>query len=346
MADDLEGLGAFAEGVKGFMGGYDMSRRRRLEEEKLRKDEEQTALLNKMKERELKINLAKAGLLEGEDGSYTLTPQEQQKQDLETETKLGLLKKEGIDEAEGPFAEKFARMKLSVTPEQQAKLDSARMKDQSVQRRADQTADLRKQSFDLRKQNVESMMGTRDTRTQMMGNQQYTQNMKASEQALLSANKASSLIDGIASGTLKSTKQLSSDLSANLASLISGGRPATVFGMQHQDFDSAYKRVQNAYAMFSGETPNTMTKAQLQQLSADVKALQHEYGLQHEAAFKSFQANMPSHLQPGLQKRYETFREQTGVDGLSSEDKQAIEWAQANRDKPEAQQILQMHGIK
>lgn len=81
--DEYEGLGALSEGVKGFLSGYDMSRKRKLEEEKLRKQEEQEKLLSKMKERELKANFLKSGLFEDEFGNIKPTEESVYKQNLE-----------------------------------------------------------------------------------------------------------------------------------------------------------------------------------------------------------------------------------------------------------------------
>lgn len=263
------------------------------------------------------LNDEGTGLVKGEDHQPIMSDKAQKAQ------KLGLLKEaasmaeKGVrtkpgSEAAGLLGDTQDQLEQYVTPESEAKL-------KATANLANQRLDISRQGLDLRKENSQSMRDTRGERTQMAGNQQYNQVMKPTEDALLSANKAGSLVTGISNGTLKSTKQLSSDLSANLASLISGGRPATVFGMSHQDFDSAYKRVQNAYAMFSGETPNTMTQPQLKQVALDIKALQNEYGKQHEAKFNSFSSNMPSQLQDGLQKRFHTFRQGAGIEQESQQ---------------------------
>lgn len=372
IVDENMGLmSGLAQGVQGFLGAYNQTKQRNLE--------------NEWRKQQMALELKKAGYAPDESGNLMETPEHQTSREIEETSKraplmsqyqmegnkiavgddnqpilspraeqdrqLGLMGKKagfmekGIDYGDQGGLGGVPTPRQYVTPEQQAKLDEADKKFKASNNLASQRMDISRQGLDIRRANAENMRETRGERVQMTGNQQYAQNMKTTEAALLSANKAAALTEGIANGTLKSTKQLSSDLSANIASLISGGRPATVFGMSHQDFDSAYKRVQNAYAMISGQTPNTMTNAQLKQLSLDIRALQSEYGKQHEAAYKSFSANMPENLKPGLDSRYHTFRQQTGLEQPAQAPQQGLMGQGPQSFEPDVLNYAQKHGI-
>jgi hypothetical protein len=154
---------------------------------------------------------------------------------------------------------------------------------------------------------MQGTIGQRQQRNQMSANQQYSKEMGPTENQLLSANRVNALVSGINAGQLQSTPQLKSDLSAALAQMLNAGKPATVYGMSHQEFDSVYGRAQRAYQFLSGSTGNSMTDAQLQQLQKDVGALADEYQKQREVKYNSFKQGLPSEVTPGLDQRYQSF---------------------------------------
>jgi hypothetical protein len=158
----------------------------------------------------------------------------------------------------------------------------------------------------------EAGLGLREAGLGMRANNSYSHEMKQTEDQLLGANRALELVRKIKSNDLVGTSQLKSDLSASLASMMNGGRPATVYGMSHQDFDSLYARAQHSYGILSGQTPGTITDAQLTQLQKDIEALQKEYSKQREIKFKSFQSGSPDQFQGKLQKRYDQFGQTMG----------------------------------
>lgn len=145
-------------------------------------------------------------------------------------------------------------------------------------------------------------------RLQLQANQKYEQTMHNTESQLYAANRVSKLIGGIKSGDLVGTSQLKSDLSGALASMLNNGKTATVYGMSHQDFNSAYGDVQKMYGYLTGETPGTITDEQLNQLGKDIQALRKEYELQHSVTFNSFTKGLPDSVTPKLVDRYNYFR--------------------------------------
>jgi hypothetical protein len=122
-----------------------------------------------------------------------------------------------------------------------------------------------------------------------------------------------SLVNKVSSGQLQSTPQLRSELSASLGSLINQGQPATVFSMSHQDFDSAYGRLQKGLQFLTASTGNSMSEQQLAQLKKDVGALQSEYAVQHETKYNAFREGMPEQFTPKLDNRYKAFRKGVGI---------------------------------
>ncbi len=168
MADDYGAIGGFAKGVQGFMQGFNSARDRGLQERKLKKDEEQQALLNKLKERELKIQLVKAGLIEDPSGEVSLSPQEIEKNEVESATKIGGLLKEGVRPTTGSLAEKANGFEQYVTPEQQAKLDEARFRTQATQSNV-QKREARQSSLDEKKAKQEWFKNVMDLRKERSG---------------------------------------------------------------------------------------------------------------------------------------------------------------------------------
>jgi hypothetical protein len=137
----------------------------------------------------------------------------------------------------------------------------------------------------------------------------YHTEMGNTEDQLLAANRVNALVQGITAGDLKGTSQLKSDLSGALASMLNQGKPATVYGMSHQEFDSAYGRAQKALGFLTGETNDTITQPQLEQLAKDVDALKNEYSIQHTAKFNAFNSGLPDGIKPKMLERYNTFRQ-------------------------------------
>lgn len=212
-------------------------------------------------------------------------------------------------------------------------------------KRLEEMKDMFGKRMDMQNQRLELM----NQRLQMAGNDKYSKEMHGPEDQLLAASKVMSLGKGIKAKDLVGTSQLKSDISAALAQMIAN-KPATVFGMQHQEFDSLWGRTQKILGFLSGETTGTITDAQLTQLMKDVQNLQKEYNLQREIKFNAFKANMPQGLVPGLEKRYETFgqgimkAEEPSVQA-HPQDTQALEWAKKNPNDPRASAILKANGM-
>lgn len=155
-----------------------------------------------------------------------------------------------------------------------------------------------------------------DTRIGMDANDKYSKELGSAEKQIYNANRILSLTEKIKSAlsnpndpdAVKATQQLRADLSGALASMVNGGKPATVYGMSHQDFDSLYGRAQTLMSKLTGDPQGTMTPEQIQQLENDVKAMREEYGLSHEIAFNAFQEGLPNAVRGPLEKRFKKFR--------------------------------------
>lgn len=182
----------------------------------------------------------------------------------------------------------------------------------TIKNQANQAA----QRFDMQGQRLD-MQGQRmaqtNAKTEMQANKQYAGEMGKMETQLLGSKKALSLVEKIKSGNLKSTSQLRSDLSAALGSLVNQGQPATVFSMSHQDFDSAWGRMQQAKQFLTGNTVDSMTKPQLQQLELDIKAISNELSEQHQTKYESFKEGLPDQFKPKLDNRFNKFRQGVGL---------------------------------
>jgi hypothetical protein len=166
---------------------------------------------------------------------------------------------------------------------------------------------------------------------QMAAGKQYSHEMGDSENQLLAANKATSILDKISSKDLQSTPQLRSDLAAALSSMMAGGKPATVYGMSHQDFDSLYGRAQKNYQFLTGDTGDSMTDAQLTQLKKDVHALQGEYQQQRKIRYDSMKQSIPENVRPSLDKRYETFTDGAAPSSkMAPDDIEALNYVKQN----------------
>lgn len=207
----------------------------------------------------------------------------------------------------------------------------------------------------------------RKERNELATNSKYGQEMGLYEKTVMGANRALTIIDKIGSGDLKGTKQLKSDLAASLASMMNGGRPATVYGMSHQDFDSSYGAVQSLKDKLIGTTSDTITAPQLNQLKKDVEALRNEYLNNHEVAYQSFREGIPDRLREKVDKRFAEFRARaTSSEGHGSkksvslmpeakadspvvphpQDKAAVEWAKANPGDKRSAAILRANGVE
>lgn len=222
------------------------------------------------------------------------------------------------------------------------------MKSDVMDKRLKMMEDMQKQRQDLQ----EKRFGLMESRLGMSANQNYSKEMHGVEDQLLAANKALSLVHGIQAKDLVGTSQLKADLSSALASMIAN-KPATVYGMQHQEFDSLWGRAQKALGFLTGETNETITEPQLQQLKKDVVALQKEYGQQREIRWNAYKEGVPQGLVPQLQNRYEKFGQGVSQPApvaaqpqmqAHPQDSQAVQWAKQNPNDPRSQAILKANG--
>jgi hypothetical protein len=153
-------------------------------------------------------------------------------------------------------------------------------------------------------------------RIQLTANKQYEATMKPAEQGLVSANRAEDIMGQVESNKLKMNKSLRADMTSQLAALTGGGRPSTVYGQAHQEFDSAYQRVKDFENYIKGTADDTIPKAQFKQLKADISALKGLYGQQHEIQYQSFREGVPDQVRDKLDSRYDTIRKKYGLSSL------------------------------
>lgn len=157
-------------------------------------------------------------------------------------------------------------------------------------------------------------------RTDLQANKQYSSDMRTVEQGLHQASRAINILKKVNSKELKANKALRNDLTTTLASLVSGGRPATVYGSSHSEFDSAYQNVSDNYNFLMGKADNTLPEDQLKQLNLDMIALQHEYALQQENAYTSLREGFSDRQRGMLDKRFNKFRKQAGLNEIAFDD--------------------------
>lgn len=166
---------------------------------------------------------------------------------------------------------------------------------------------------------AESMAAPRIASSQLSANNQYTQTIGKTENAIYSADRGADIIDHINAGDLKSTKTLSADLEAATASLLAQGRPSTVYGQQAVHMDDAYSRIQNAKQFITANPEDTQSPAKLEQLKKDMHALRDFYGDQHAQQYESFREGLPTIFQGAIDKRYNKFRASHNLGGAAGD---------------------------
>lgn len=163
------------------------------------------------------------------------------------------------------------------------------------------------------------MVAPRMAASQLSANNQYSQQIGKTENAIYSADRATGLIDKMDSGELKSTKTIAADLNSATASLLAQGRPSTVYGQQATHADDLYERTANAIQFLTANPQDTQAPAKLDQLKKDIHALRDFYSDQHSQQYESFREGMPDQFKPSLDKRYNKFRASHNL-GASADD--------------------------
>ena len=139
------------------------------------------------------------------------------------------------------------------------------------------------------------------------------------ESALDAATKTRGIVDSVIAGEAIATQPLAADLQSSIASLISGGKAATVSGTHAQEFKSAYSNLAKIQSYITG-TPNAvLTKNQLDQVKKDVNIIEKEYADQHERAFNKVSAGMSGQNKEIFNNRYHAARRGYGLEQESSQ---------------------------
>ncbi len=173
---------------------------------------------------------------------------------------------------------------------------------------------------DQRERRLQLQQQRMDVNSDFKAASQYGNEMGDTENQLLQGQKALGIINTLKTqnpndpNAIKSSKQLSGDLSASLASMLNQGKPATVFGMQQQEFDSAWGRIQHALQFTSGNTRNSITPDMLNQLGIDINAVKGEIGKQHQIKYDSLKSSLPPQYTGGIDQRFHTFRQGIGLE--------------------------------
>jgi hypothetical protein len=198
-----------------------------------------------------------------------------------------------------------------------SEVNSAVSENSKIQNKYDQQLALKDAQLEAMKAAIAGRQTNQQERSDNQVNRQFTDVMKKSQDGLHQATRAENLISKISSGDLKANKAIRADLSGTLASLVNNGTPATVHGSTQQEFDSAFGRVGDAYNFLSGSAETTLPPEQLKQLKIDISALKHEYSLQNDDTYRSFREGINPRQQEKLDKRFNTFRKQKGLDESS-----------------------------
>lgn len=165
---------------------------------------------------------------------------------------------------------------------------------------------------------AQARIAATNVKTGLQAGNQYYKNMNSTESGLATATKADKIITDIDEGTLQSNKTIRADLTGALATLVNNGRPSTVYGQSHQEFDSAYTRAQDALNFLKGKANSTMPEDQFTQLKADIHALQGMYGEQHENIYQGFRAGLDPSLQPLMDARFNAVRKRYKLNPLDT----------------------------
>lgn len=195
--------------------------------------------------------------------------------------------------------------------------------------------------------------GVRSEGNELRANQQYSTNIGKFENTISSSDRALDIINKLKTGEggLKSTPQLRADLSAAMASMFAGGKPPTVYGMSHQDVDTAFTKLQNYNTFITGNPTNTIPSKMLDQMDKDISALKGEYTKNHENMYTSFREGLSPHLQTKLDKRYNKYRSNIGAsqmgDGAAQPQASSTPQAQgaSSQGKPNPSYVSQLNTI-
>lgn len=154
--------------------------------------------------------------------------------------------------------------------------------------------------------------GTRDAVAIQRTLNFYDQKQKPIENQLDSADRVLSILDQIKQGKLQGNKAISADISNTLAAMFGGGRP-TVYGASHQEFDSAYGKMENWLNYLKGTANTVIPPEQLEQLGKDLMAMRNEYAIQHQKIHQGFFRSTPDMFKPAIKERYEASRQERGL---------------------------------
>lgn len=174
-------------------------------------------------------------------------------------------------------------------------------------------------TVDAAKERAKAIQEVAKTRQGQVANNAYAKELSKPEGALFQANRANDLLEHISAQELKSTPAIASDLNGAVASLINGGKPATVYGMSHQELDSAWARLEKYKGFLSGDAVNTVTDDQLDQMHKDIQAISGNIAKQHENQFLSFIEGQPEATRELLVNRYDKFRKRQGLNGYDNQ---------------------------
>lgn len=155
-------------------------------------------------------------------------------------------------------------------------------------------------------------------------NKQYKSEMGPFEGVIQSANRAQSILGELQKAdpndpnSMKSTKLLMTDLSGALGSMFSQGGHPTVHDKMGSTQDTYYGELTNKLSQITGQPFNTQTQANLNQMGVDVGALKNAYASAHADKYASFRDGIAPEAQEQLDKRYQIFRQRSGLDGSQS----------------------------
>lgn len=368
MADDSYGLlGGLAQGVKEGLGTYQQFRQMNRQDAIDEENKKNKALLVALQQKQLQAQIAEKGLQENPTGGYGLTPQEQEKRDLERTEKLGGLMGKGVGPANGSPLSKYTKdLQFLSAPKGSIVGEASEAKKIAAQG----LAGYRAQNMDLRTSKNAGDVGAHYESDPIL---------KLSKTNLNSLTRSSSILDN--PNKPVTTKDLNLAYNDYINAVAAGGTATE--GKINRELPTNWETTWNDFKQRAGESDDLRKTSAGKQLidmlkenistvrrdmsqaigeqaynihsnsldSTNPKAVETNKRKLKEYAPEKYQelygpkpakgmmapTGQPGSMQPGAPQPQQQ---------LTPQDQRAIQWAQSNRGNPDAEQILKLHGIK
>lgn len=142
----------------------------------------------------------------------------------------------------------------------------------------------------------------------------YNSVMKPWDDTLQSADQLSGILSDVDLGKLNAAKNVRADLNSKMASLVNQGHQS-VHNTQSVELNAAYNSLEDEVNYVFGEANPTVTQAQLTQLHQELTSFKQTAAKNHADAYDAYRESINPMVRPGLDNRFNTFRNSKGLQG-------------------------------